>query len=153
MKNFLRLVKQLFKDNSLSFILLISLALNDILVRMFCSLSIFEAPSLFFNLFYWFCIFFILYACNTKLKIILSIIFALIDTLYSFAQTMHYSFFKSFFSLKKLTIINELKGVSDEILTKFSPKYLLFIIPFFFVLFSIRKIKYSYKTKLKKIEP
>ncbi len=92
-----------------------------------------------------------LYPLNAKLKTIVSIILATIDTVYSFAQTMHYSFFKSFFSLKKLTIINELKGVSDEIFTKFDLKYFLFLIVFLFFIFLIKISKTTYKTKLKDI--
>ena len=149
MKNYL---KELIKNNTVLFILLIAITLNDILVRLFCSLSFLEPSALFFNLFYYFCIFFILCIFSPKLKVILSFIFVLINSLYSFAQTMHFSFFKSFFSLKKLTIINELKDVSDEIFTKFEMKYLLFLLPILlFVIFIKLSIKNSFKVKFKNI--
>ncbi len=62
---------------------------------------------------------------------------------------MHYAFFKSFFSLRKLSIISELKDVSNEVVTKFKVEYLLFLLPLILLFIYLKKAPkkdYSYPT-------
>ena len=61
---------------------------------------------------------------------------------------MHYAFFKSFFSLSKLSVISELKDVLGEVLTKLEFKYLLFLLPLILFIFFINKYKEEINYKL-----
>ncbi len=50
-------------------------------------------------------------------------------TVYALAQTIHFLFFDTYFSLTKLTMLSELSGVHDEIGSKFRLSLLLFVVP------------------------
>ncbi len=126
--------------------------LDELLVKIFCSLTIINS-SLIYELIACLCICFLLSIFNKNTKNIISLIILIIYTVYSFAQTMHYAFFKSFFSLMKLSMINELKDVSNEVLSKFEIEYLLFLLPIilyilFIKLYKQEKDNISIKKKL-----
>ena len=140
------------KDNLSQIILIIMILLDELLVKIFCSLTLINS-SIIYELIACLCICFLLSIFNKTIKNILSLIILTIYTIYSFAQTMHYAFFKSFFSLLKLSMINELKDVSNEVLAKFEPQYLLFLLPIilyivFLTLYKQEKDNVSIKRKL-----
>ena len=152
MKNFLIDIKNYFKDNIELLVFTLAILINELLVRKFCKLTVFNS-SLFLELIACLCLSFILSIFNKKTRNIISIILLAIYTIYSFAQTIHYAFFKSFFSLSKLSVASELKDVFGEVLTKLEFKHLLFLLPLFiFVLFvAIFKQEYSNFKLSKKI--
>ena len=141
-------IKIFVKDNLPQIVLILMILLDELLVKIFCSLTIFNS-SLILELIACLCICFLLSLFDQKIKNVLSLIFLIIYTIYSFAQTMHYAFFKSFFSLMKLSMINELADVSNEILSKFKVEYLLFLLPI--ILFIIFLKLYKHKQDKVKI--
>lgn len=74
---------------------------------------------------------------DKKVRIILESIYVCIWNIYLFSQHYYYMFFKSFWSVFNLTQINELVGVSGEILMKFDIVllvYTLFILIWFVII-------------------
>ena len=139
-KSFLKGIKNYFIDNLELLIFALAILTNELLVRIFCKLSVFNS-SILLEIIACLCICFILFLFKEKTRDILSIILLIIYTIYSFAQTMHYAFFKSFFSFSKLSVISELKDVFNEVLTKLEFKYLLFLLPLILFIFFIVKYK------------
>ena len=145
-------IKTFIKDNLSQIILMLMILLDELLVKIFCSLTLINS-SLIYELIACLCICFLLSIFNKTIKNIVSFLILTIYTIYSFAQTIHYAFFKSFFSLMKLSMINELKDVSNEVLTKIEFKHLLFLLPIiifivFITLYKQEKDKISIKRKL-----
>ena len=140
MKNFLIDIKNYFKDNIELLVFTLAILINELLVRKFCKLTVFNS-SLFLELIACLCLSFILSIFNKKTRNIMSIILLAIYTIYSFAQTVHYAFFKSFFSLSKLSVASELKDVFGEVLTKLEFKHLLFLLPLFIFVFFVAIFK------------
>ncbi len=139
-------MKHFLKDIEL-FIFVLAILTNELLVRVFCKLTIFNS-SILLEIFFCLCIYFVFSLFKTKIKNILLVITLIIYTFYSFGQTMHYAFFKSFFSLSKLSVISELKDVLGEVLTKLEFKYLLFLLPLILFIFFINKYKEEINYKL-----
>lgn len=144
MKKISNYLKELLSISPITILLL----LDELLVRIFCNLNILNQAVL-LEIIACLCLSFILSLFKPKLRNILSSLILLIYTIYSFAQTMHYAFFKSFFSLRKLSIIGELKDVTNEAITKLEIQYLLFLLPiilFFLYIKKMPKKEYSYPT-------
>ena len=148
-KNFLKGIKNYFVDSLELLIFALAILANELLVRIFCKLSVFNS-SILLEIIACLCICFILFLFKEKTRDILSIILLIIYTIYSFAQTMHYAFFKSFFSFSKLSVISELKDVFNEVLTKLEFKYLLFLLPLILFIFFIVKYKKESNYRLSK---
>lgn len=146
-------IKEYLKENLYLLVFVISIFTSELLVRYFCGLgnSVFLSKSgLFFNTIYLLLITSLISLFDNKFKKIISSIILALYSFYNFAQTIHYYFFKTFFSFKKLTAINELNGVMNEVVMKFEFKHLLFLLPFLIYLLVVilhkdQNNKYSIK--------
>lgn len=119
----------------------VSILLIDILFRSINGFSIFSLKPLFFNAMILMVVISIIILFKEKMRIIVEISIVSLLSIYSFAQSYHYIFFNTVFSLKKITIINELIEVKDSVFSKFDLKLLLFVLPLFIFCFLIQIIK------------
>ncbi len=71
----------------------------------------------------------ILILFNRKVRNIIELVIVIVTAAYCFSMTMHYEFFDTFFTLKKLTVASELVSVLPEVPTKLHIKQLLFVLP------------------------
>lgn len=118
------MIKKIFNyfDIPLLFLLIIT---NELLIRYFCSLELFVFQAFLYNLFFFLFLVAILILLNKKWRKIVEVIIIAIISIYSFAQSFHYVYFKTFFSFRKLTVGGELVNVIGEIFDKFNPPLLL----------------------------
>ncbi len=128
MKKYFLIVYNYFKENLISICLIFALMFQEILVRRFCFLD-FSKTALLFNFFAYSILFLLLSFFSKKYKFVISLFILIIYSIYSFIQIMHYSFFKSFFSFKKISVLNELSSVLNEALSKLKFEYILFLLP------------------------
>lgn len=133
-------IKDFIKEYYDIFFLLGLILLSEMLMRYFSGLPLFYAQAFIFNIINYIFIAAILIMFKTKTRIIIEIIITIIFAIYSFAQSLHYAFFTSFYSFRKLTVVNELFNVKDEVVSKLEFKYLLFLIPIILII-----ILYKYK--------
>ena len=140
---FKRIAKE-YVDLLIFFVLII---IADISVRTIAHLGIGKLPIVFDFLFY--CILSIpIVLLNKKIRIFIEFIIVLFLSVYGFSQSLHFSFFSSFFSIRKITVIGELTNVFNEVFTKLNFKFVIFMIPIFiYVLYimlnAMRKKDYS----------
>lgn len=78
---------------------------------------------------------------KNKIRLTIEFILILLLSIYSFAQSLHFIYFANFFSFKKLSVIGELAGVSNEIFTKINSKFIIFVLPIIFFIFFILLVK------------
>lgn len=139
--NFKKIVKIVYEYliNHIDIIVFLStLLLIDVLMRIFCNIPIAKMPLLFS--FRWYLVLSIpLLLIKRKVRHVCEIVIVTILSIYSFAQTFHFQFFDTFFSVKKISVINELIDVSGEIISEIKLEYIIFIIPILIILFVIHK--------------
>lgn len=117
---------QAYYDLLIIFLLTIA---NETLLRYFCNLPLFSLQALLFNLSFFFLIAGILNLFKPKGRRISNVIIVSISSIYAFAQSFHYAYFKTFFSFRKLTVGGELINVVGEIFDKWNPLFVLFLVP------------------------
>ncbi len=117
--------------------------LCESILRYCVGFPLIQLKALFINLLILLMINSILFLFKRNLRIAIESILIVIIFVYSFAQSYHYAFFETFFSFTKLSILNELDGVKNEIFVKFEPKYLLFLLALvtWFIFLSLFKKK------------
>lgn len=121
-------------------VLYLVMIFSEILMRVMCQMQIFNMQAFIFDS----CIFLMIAAVfiifKRKVRVILTWIMSLFFTGYSFAQSLHYAFFNSLFSYRKLTVIDELFEVRGEVIDMLDYHYLIFLLPFLLlILLRIRK--------------
>lgn len=149
-------IKAYIKENWYLLIFIICVFASEVLVRYFCGLGssiLLSKSGLFLNCIYLLIITSLISLIKGNSKKVVSSILLFLYSFYNFAQSIHYLFFKTFFSFKKLTAINELNGVINEVIMKFEFKHLLFLLPFIIYLLVIvickqSNDKYNFKTAL-----
>lgn len=133
MKKIIKSIYVLFKDLVIEYydlvLFLLCFFVNEVLLRHFTNLG-FGKLAIIYNLMIICLIFVVLILINKKIRWIIQSVLLFLITFYSMAQTLHFSYFNTFFSFKKITVVGELKGVFGEIFGKFNLAYLLFILPF-----------------------
>ncbi len=133
-------------DIPLLFLLIIT---NELLIRYFCGLELFVFQSFLYDIFFFLFLVAILILLNKMWRKIAEVIIITIISVYSFAQSFHYIFFKTFFSFRKLTVGGELANVIGEIFDKFNPLFFLFIIPIIIMcLYKTSDYEFKFKTKI-----
>ena len=130
MSRIINKVKQIALDNKDILIVDIFVLLCDLYIKFQCGIQIGKL-SLIFNLLYMSIISIIFVLLSKRIRIISEIIFAIIMSIISFSQVMHYKFFGTFYRFKKLKVINELYDVKDEVLTKIDIGSLLIFVLLF----------------------
>lgn len=146
---FLKMLKNYIKENYYLIIFVFAIFLCEVLLRLYCGLGngngLLSKTGLFLNFLFLVLIVSILCLFKEKPKKIISFVVLAIYAFYSFAQTVHFLFFRTFFSFRKLTVINELNSVMDEVIMKFKWEHLLFLLPLIIYLFVILKFKTNNK--------
>lgn len=111
MEKIFRNIKDYIIDNLFFICLGLLLYVVEFLTRYFCNINpsklAIALDAMYILAIICFCSIF-----RNKTKKIISTIILLIYSFYNFAQVVHYNFFKSFYSFKKLTVIGELGGGS-----------------------------------------
>ncbi len=107
---------------------------NEILLRYFCLLPLFTLQALLFDLGFYLLLSGILILFNKKIRKVIEGLLIFLSSVYSFAQSFHYAYFKTLFSFRKLSVGGEFMEVLGEIFDKFDPRYLLFLLPLIIIL-------------------
>ena len=110
-------------------ILYVIMMTSELMMRLMCDMSLFNLQSFIFNTCIYLMISSIMILFKRKTRAIITILMSLFFTGYTFAQSLHYAFFTSFFSYRKLTVINELFEVKGEVIDKLDYHYLIFLLP------------------------
>ncbi len=71
----------------------------------------------------------LLFLFPVRLRAVLEFAFLTILSIYCFAQCLHYAYFSSLFTFRKLTLVGDFKDVFQEIFVKLGTKYLIFFAP------------------------
>lgn len=109
-------------------VLVLNVFIIELIIRNLTKLGFGKLPIL-FDLLILSILIIVLVFLKRKSRLIIEFIITLAFSIYGFAQSLHYAFFTTFFSFKKLTVINELNGVFNEVFSKVTFKYLLFLLP------------------------
>ena len=127
MKLYRDLIKYI-KENIGFIVFTVCILIEEILLRKFSGLSISKA-ALVLNVLFVIFLYTVLALLKHEYKNIALLILIIIDGFYCFAQTLHFDFFKTFFSFKKASVISELFNVINEVVGRLKVEHLLFIIP------------------------
>ena len=120
------------------FIFNILLFIIEFILRYCVGFSIAQVKPILINILALLIIDAILINVKYKFRKWIESIILIIITLYSFAQSYHFAYFDTFFSITKITVLKELNGVKNEIFSKLSIKYVLYLIPLIIWLLFIR---------------
>ena len=88
---------------------------NEILLRYFCLLPLFTLQALLFDLGFYLLLSGILILFNKKIRKVIEGLLIFLSSVYSFAQSFHYAYFKTLFSFRKLSVSGEFMEVLGEI--------------------------------------
>lgn len=149
MKSVINNIKSYILDNLVLIRFGLFVYIIEFITRYFCNINP-SKLSILLDLFYIVLVISFIGLFNGKIKKALSILLLAIYSFYNFAQVMHYNFFLSFYSLKKLSIASELEGVLGEAFTKLKPEYLLFLLPIvvYAILIKTKNNNYNFLTGL-----
>jgi len=78
-----------------------------------------------------------MYFFNIKVRKVLSVLFLLFISLYSFSQIIYFRYFSSLYSINKIVLLTELKSVTSEVLMEFDIKMLVIFVPIILYLISL----------------
>lgn len=109
--------------------------LTEVLLRASVGMDLYSGQALAFDLTSIVVLLGVIAFFKRKTRHILEFIVILYLALYSFAQSVHYVFFKNLFSYRKLSLASELVEVKDEVLSGLRIEHILFIMPILVVVF------------------
>ncbi len=140
-KRIILFIKDIFKNYLDIILFAVNIIILEIMIRHFLVLGLGKL-SLLFDFCFIFALSAIFILFKKKIRLILEDLVLLLLGIYGFAQIMHFAYFSTLFSFKKLTVVSELIGVASEVFEKLDPLYLLVFIPLIIqILYSFIKIK------------
>ncbi|WP_229100720.1 LTA synthase family protein [Holdemania sp. 1001095H_141210_F2] len=93
-----------------------------------------------------------LFLCGKKVRLFIGILILSVLSILCFSQTLHYSYFSTFFSFSKASILQEFFQVKNEAMGKITIDLFVYFVPLLlFVLSNItkgRQIKYPFSTRI-----
>lgn len=136
-----------YYDILILFMLMIA---NEILLRYFCDIAFFTSQAMLYDMCFLLFISAILILFKGKIRKKIEIGLIAVSSIYCFAQSFHYAYFKTLFSFRKLSLSGELFSVAGEIFEKWNPAFILFIMPILLMI-TIKPKEYQLPKKYKMI--
>lgn len=118
-------------------LLIVSVLMLESIFRLFVGFRIVSPRGVLFTISSVVFVYSIMYFFNDKIRKILSVLFILFISLYSFSQIIYFRYFSSLYSINKIVLLTELKSVTSEVLMEFDVKMLVIFVPLVLYLISL----------------
>lgn len=118
-------------------LLIISVLMLESIFRLFVGFRIVSPRGVLFTISSVVFVYSLMYFFNEKVRKVLSVLFLVFISLYSFSQIIYFRYFSSLYSINKIVLLTELKSVTSEVLMEFDVKMLLVFLPIILYLVSL----------------
>ena len=118
-------------------LLIVSVLMLESIFRLFVGFRIVSPRGVLFTISSVVFVYSLMYFFSDKIRKILSVLFILFISLYSFSQIIYFRYFSSLYSINRIVLLTELKSVTSEVLMEFDVKMLAIFVPLVLYLISL----------------